>query len=150
MKVSDRKRIDIPGLADGVFPAQCPSRTLLDHVTSKWGVLVLLALVQSPSQALWVVLLYVAVQVVEAYVVSPLVERRTVSLEPAGVIAAQLLAAVVLGAFGVVLATPITAVALVLVRMLYLEDVLGEKDAEARSEHPPRRKVRRTAPGDAG
>lgn len=44
MKVSDRKRIDIPGLADGVFPAQCPSRTLLDHVTSKWGVLVLLAL----------------------------------------------------------------------------------------------------------
>ncbi|MDR7087637.1 DNA-binding HxlR family transcriptional regulator [Aeromicrobium panaciterrae] len=44
MKVSERKRIDIPGLADGVFPAQCPSRTLLDHVTSKWGVLVLLAL----------------------------------------------------------------------------------------------------------
>ena len=44
MKVSDRKQIDIPGLADGVFPAQCPSRTLLDHVTSKWGVLVLLAL----------------------------------------------------------------------------------------------------------
>jgi predicted PurR-regulated permease PerM len=73
-----------------------------------------------------------------------------VSLEPAGVIAAQLLAAVVLGAAGVVLATPITAVALVLVRMLYLEDVLGEKDAEARSEHPPRRKVRRAAPGDAG
>lgn len=44
MKVSDSKRIDIPGLADGIFPAQCPSRTLLDHVTSKWGVLVLLAL----------------------------------------------------------------------------------------------------------
>lgn len=44
MKVSERRTIDIPGLADGVFPAQCPSRTLLDHVTSKWGVLVLLAL----------------------------------------------------------------------------------------------------------
>lgn len=29
---------------DGVFPAACPSRTLLDHVTSKWGLLVLLAL----------------------------------------------------------------------------------------------------------
>lgn len=29
---------------DGVFPANCPSRTLLDHLTSKWGVLVLLAL----------------------------------------------------------------------------------------------------------
>src|SRR6476620_5878167 len=30
--------------ADGVFPAGCPSRTVLDHITSKWGVLILLAL----------------------------------------------------------------------------------------------------------
>lgn len=44
MKVSKSPLRSIPGLQDGVFPAQCPSRTLLDHVTSKWGVLVLLAL----------------------------------------------------------------------------------------------------------
>jgi DNA-binding HxlR family transcriptional regulator len=31
-------------LVDGVLPSQCPSRTVLDHVTSKWGVLVLIAL----------------------------------------------------------------------------------------------------------
>lgn len=42
-------RADLPahlpeGLADGVFPAGCPSRTVLDHITSKWGVLILLAL----------------------------------------------------------------------------------------------------------
>ncbi len=29
---------------DGVLPAACPSRIVLDHVTSKWGVLVLVAL----------------------------------------------------------------------------------------------------------
>ena len=29
---------------DGVFAAGCPSRTVLDHVMSKWGLLVLLAL----------------------------------------------------------------------------------------------------------
>jgi len=29
---------------DGVFPAGCPSRTVLDHITSKWGVLILVAL----------------------------------------------------------------------------------------------------------
>src|SRR2546421_10528534 len=28
----------------GVFSARCPSRTVLEHVTSKWGVLVLVAL----------------------------------------------------------------------------------------------------------
>lgn len=44
MPVSKDGLIDLPGQQGGVFPAQCPSRTLLDHVTSKWGVLVLLAL----------------------------------------------------------------------------------------------------------
>lgn len=33
-----------PGFTDGILPAACPTRTVLDHVTSKWGVLVLLAL----------------------------------------------------------------------------------------------------------
>jgi DNA-binding HxlR family transcriptional regulator len=31
---------------DGVFSRNCPSRIVLDHVTSKWGVLVLLALAE--------------------------------------------------------------------------------------------------------
>ncbi len=29
---------------DGVIPTACPARVVLDHVTSKWGVLVLVAL----------------------------------------------------------------------------------------------------------
>ena len=36
--------------ATGVFPAKCPSRIVLDHVTSKWGVLVLVALVEGPER----------------------------------------------------------------------------------------------------
>ncbi|MEP6479788.1 MAG: helix-turn-helix domain-containing protein [Rhodoglobus sp.] len=35
-----------PGFTDGVLPANCPTRTVLDHVTSKWGVLVIIALSQ--------------------------------------------------------------------------------------------------------
>lgn len=46
--------IDLSGLQerfpDGVFPAGCPSRKLLDHVTSKWGVLVLVSLSQGPQR----------------------------------------------------------------------------------------------------
>ena len=37
------------GFTAGVLPANCPSRTVLDHVTSKWGVLVLMALTTEPS-----------------------------------------------------------------------------------------------------
>ncbi len=35
---------------DGVFPANCPSRVVLDHVTSKWGVLVLVSLTNGPKR----------------------------------------------------------------------------------------------------
>lgn len=35
------------GFTDGVLPSACPSRVVLDHVTSKWGVLVLVALSQN-------------------------------------------------------------------------------------------------------
>ena len=33
-----------PGLPPGAFEVNCPSRVVLDHVTSKWGVMVLVAL----------------------------------------------------------------------------------------------------------
>ncbi|SRR6266511_1849497 len=41
MEVSKVLRRHFP---DGVYAAGCPTRTVLDHVTSKWGVLVLLSL----------------------------------------------------------------------------------------------------------
>jgi DNA-binding HxlR family transcriptional regulator len=44
MKVS--AALDQHGFTAGVLPANCPSRTVLDHVTSKWGVLVIIALSQ--------------------------------------------------------------------------------------------------------
>jgi DNA-binding HxlR family transcriptional regulator len=44
MKVSFDLSRDEPGATDGLYPANCPTRVVLDHVTSKWGVLVLLSL----------------------------------------------------------------------------------------------------------
>ena len=46
MNVSATSALDRHGFTAGVLPANCPSRTVLDHVTSKWGVLVLVALSQ--------------------------------------------------------------------------------------------------------
>ncbi|KGN34827.1 transcriptional regulator [Knoellia sinensis KCTC 19936] len=41
MQVSNPLREHFP---DAVFPAGCPTRTVIDHVMSKWGLLVLLSL----------------------------------------------------------------------------------------------------------
>ncbi|MBD1541386.1 helix-turn-helix transcriptional regulator [Arthrobacter sp. IA7] len=50
MKVSTPAEVPAFPFADGIFPAGCPSRTVLDHVTSKWGVLLLVALSEGPQR----------------------------------------------------------------------------------------------------
>lgn len=86
----------------------------------------LLALPGGPSQALYVVLLYLAIQTAEAYVITPLVERRAVLLPPVLTIVAQIVLGVAFGLLGLLLATPLMAVVLVLIKLLYVEDVLGD------------------------
>lgn len=50
MKVSIPEAAPVFPFADGIFPAGCPSRIVLDHVTSKWGVLILVALSEGPQR----------------------------------------------------------------------------------------------------
>jgi DNA-binding HxlR family transcriptional regulator len=50
MEVSTPAAVPAFPFADGIFPAGCPSRTVLDHVTSKWGVLLLVALSEGPQR----------------------------------------------------------------------------------------------------
>lgn len=85
---------------------------------------VLLALVDSPTMALYVVLLYLAIQTVESYLITPLIQQKTVSLPPALTIFTQIGFGILFGAAGVVLATPLTAGGLVLIKRLYVEDSL--------------------------
>lgn len=87
---------------------------------------VLLALTIDPSRAWHVVLLYVGIQLVESNLITPIIEKKTVWLPPALTIVMQVLAGLLFGPLGVVLATPLTAAVLVIVKMLYLEDLLGE------------------------
>ena len=87
---------------------------------------VLVAFSESPATALYVVLLFVFIQTAEGYLLLPLVERRTVSLPPALTIMMQALLGAMWGFAGVALATPIAAVAAVLVSMLYVQDMLGD------------------------
>jgi predicted PurR-regulated permease PerM len=74
--------------------------------------------------------LYLAIQTVESYAVTPLIQRRTVSMPPALTIMSQIVLGVLVGGIGVAVATPLTAAAMTMVRMLYVEDLL-ERDAPA-------------------
>lgn len=83
-----------------------------------------------PQQVLVVILLYTGVQAVESYLITPFVERRTVELPPAITLVMQLFLSIVVGFIGLLLAAPLVAVIMVLVRMLYIEGVLNEKKGD--------------------
>jgi len=91
---------------------------------------VLIAFSISPDMALYVVLLFAAIQVVQGYILQPMIESRAVDLPPALIIAMQLIFGTLFGFAGIALATPMTAALKVLVQMLYVEDALGDKVEE--------------------
>jgi predicted PurR-regulated permease PerM len=88
---------------------------------------VLVALIQSPATALYVLILYIVVQVVESNFITPFIQREMVYMPLALIIIAQVVLGILVGGLGLILATPIMAIVMVLVRMLYIEDVLGQE-----------------------
>jgi predicted PurR-regulated permease PerM len=92
---------------------------------------ILLGFITSPITALYVAGLYVLVQILESNIITPIIERRTVELPPALTVVFQLSLGVLVGGLGLVLATPILAVVMVLVQTVYIHDILGDKEVEA-------------------
>jgi predicted PurR-regulated permease PerM len=89
----------------------------------------LVALAESPTLALYVILLFVVIQNLEGYVLTPLLQQGIVSVPPALTIISEVLFGIMFGVIGIILATPFVAVAVVLVKMLYIEDTLGDNVA---------------------
>jgi predicted PurR-regulated permease PerM len=88
---------------------------------------VLIAFLQGPQQALYVAVLYLVLQSMDGYLLTPLVDRKSVELPPVLTITAQVILGLAFGFIGILLASPLTAVALILVKMLYIEDLLGDR-----------------------
>ena len=90
---------------------------------------VLVGFSQGPQQALYVALLFVAVQQVEGNVLVPVVQRWAVKLPPVMSLIAVVVFGSLFGIMGIVVATPLIVVLLVLVRRLYVEETLEAQPA---------------------
>ena len=91
----------------------------------------LIALISGPDQLLYVVLLYLGVQAFESYALTPFLQQRMVDLPPALTISMQVLLGVLAGILGIIVATPLTAAAMVMIKMWYVEDLLGDRSMNA-------------------
>jgi predicted PurR-regulated permease PerM len=101
----------------------------------------LVALVLSAEKLAYVAALYAVVQLLESYLINPLVQERAVSILPAALITAQVIMGVLAGPTGIALATPLAVSTIVLVQMLYIEDVLGDS-VKVLGTHPERQRAR--------
>ena len=81
--------------------------------------MVLVAGGESLDLALWVVGLYVIIQFLESYLLTPLIQARAVSMPPAVVILSQLVLGAVFGLLGLALATPLAAASTVPLRYIF-------------------------------
>jgi predicted PurR-regulated permease PerM len=90
----------------------------------------LIAFTDSPQKALYVFLLYMGIQFIESYFLTPLIQRKATSLPPVLLIASQVIWGLFAGLLGVMLAAPLAVTGMVLVKMLYVEDVLHDHTVE--------------------
>lgn len=86
----------------------------------------LLAFTQGPEHALYVLFLFAGLHLFEGYILQPYIAYKTVWLPPALTILAQVVLGLFGGILGVAVAAPLTAVVMVLVKRLYVEDALGD------------------------
>jgi len=82
--------------------------------------------VDSPQKALAVIVAYIAIQQMENYLLIPFLMREGVDLPPALTIIAQAVMALIFGFLGLLCAVPLLAASMVAVKMLYVQDVVGE------------------------
>jgi predicted PurR-regulated permease PerM len=100
---------------------------------------VLVGLSESPTTALWALGIYLAVQAVDNYVVTPLVSQRAVDLPAAAQLAAQLILGIAAAGLGVFMAIPLMIVIIVAVQAFYVRGVLGDRVPLLGQEHGKRR-----------
>ena len=82
-------------------------------------------LVAATEGLLWpVLLLYLGIQAVESNLITPMIDRKSVKLPPALLISAQLSLGLIAGLLGLLLAAPLTVIAMVVVQKAYLDDAL--------------------------
>lgn len=83
----------------------------------------------SPETALYATLVYLVVQQLEGNIVMPIAQRWAVALPPAIALVSVVAFGLLFGVLGVLFATPLAVVTMVLVHELYVKDVLETPEA---------------------
>ena len=79
-----------------------------------------------PEKALWVALAYLAIQQIEGYVLTPFLMKEGLDLPPVLTILGQAVMALAFGFVGLLIAMPLLGAIMVPIKLLYVQDVVGD------------------------
>jgi predicted PurR-regulated permease PerM len=96
-----------------------------------------IAMAEGPQTLIWACVIYVGVVQLESNLFTPFVLREMAQLPMALTLFAVLAMGVLLGPLGVLFATPLALVTYVAVKMVYVEDLLGERFDDPPQVVPP-------------
>ncbi|MFP4298654.1 MAG: AI-2E family transporter [Spirulinaceae cyanobacterium] len=88
---------------------------------------ILIAFTLGFTNTIYVTLFYLVVQQIEGNLLTPIVQRHTVDLPPALTLTVIFIMGLLFGPFAIFIATPLAATFLILIKMVYLEDVLKSR-----------------------
>ncbi|MFN2439760.1 MAG: AI-2E family transporter [Chitinophagaceae bacterium] len=82
---------------------------------------VLVGLMQGVNTALIVAGLYIFIQIIESNLITPQIQKKMINMPPALIIIAQLFMGVLTGGWGLILATPLTAILMVVIQETWIK-----------------------------
>ncbi|NDJ86193.1 MAG: AI-2E family transporter [Chloroflexi bacterium] len=85
---------------------------------------ILVAFTVGPLYPLYAAIMYWLVQQIESLVLTPTLQRTAMALPPALTLSVQLILGALVGFVGIALAAPVTVAAIVLVREIYIKDII--------------------------
>lgn len=94
------------------------------------GLSMLMALSQGPMTVLWVVVAYSILQLFESNILTPIVMQQKTSIPPALLLSFQVIVGALTGFLGLMVATPVLAASMVVVKQVWIHDTLKDHSVE--------------------
>jgi len=88
------------------------------------------AIIQAPNSVLIVIIIIYGVSFVQSQVVGPILTNESMNLAPVLILIGQIVFGIFFGFLGIMLAVPLTAIAVILVEEIYVKDILGDTAEE--------------------
>ncbi|MEL7499917.1 MAG: AI-2E family transporter [Planctomycetota bacterium] len=90
----------------------------------------IMALTQGPMTMVWVIVIYAGLQLIESNIITPLVQQHQTSIPPALLLSFQVVLGALTGFLGLLVATPLLAAGMVVVRQIWIRDILGDEEID--------------------